>query len=116
MPFLEASSKQKGKELEDLVRVEVETGVRKDSAEIAVSSEDEEVEGAAENTPEHESSDPQNALRDYMLARDRTRRRVKPSSKYSDAEYVLHTLCIAEKIEYSEPVNFKEAMASNESK
>ena len=54
----------------------------------------------------------QQELNDYMLTRDRARRIPKPSSRYSEAEYLLYALCVAEKIEYVEPSNFQEAMKS----
>ena len=111
MPYLEGKSGQEVSEVEKMVQVEVEDI----PAEEEVASED-----AATNaevvTEVMEPSRSENNLDGYMLARDRARRNPRPSTRYSEEEYLLYVLCIAENIEYVEPVSFKEAMASKESK
>ena len=48
---------------------------------------------------------------EYMLARDRVRRR---PARYSDYEMSFFALCVAEIIEHSEPASYSEAMKSKD--
>lgn len=39
----------------------------------------------------------------YLLARDRTRRNIRPPTKFSDSDFVYYALCVAEELELNEP-------------
>lgn len=76
-------------------------------------------EGENEDTQSEESENEaqpasQQDLSDYMLARDRVRREIHPPSRYRHAELLCFALAIAEKVEYSEPKNYEEEIASAE--
>jgi len=49
------------------------------------------------------------------LARDRTRRQIKPPQRYVQADVVSFALSVAEDIELQDPVTYREAITSNES-
>lgn len=48
-------------------------------------------------------------LTDYILARDRVRRKIKPPSKFGDTDFVAYALASAEAIEIEEPKSYEEA-------
>jgi len=51
----------------------------------------------------------------YNLARDRTRRQIKPPQRYAQADVVSFALSVVEDIEAHDPVTYREAITSNES-
>ena len=53
-------------------------------------------------------------MRNYLLARDRQRRVITPPARHSISSLVYYALCVAEGIECSEPLNYKDALRSNE--
>ena len=68
---------------------------------------------SSENEKEDDHSQEED-LSDYILARDRVRRQIKPPSKYEDADLVAYALASAEDIELEEPRSFAEAKQSKE--
>ena len=56
----------------------------------------------------------QEDLSEYLLARDRVRRQIKPPSKYEDADLVVYALASAEDIEQEEPRSFTEEKLSKD--
>ena len=53
-------------------------------------------------------------LADYELVRDRTRRNIKPNSKYSNADFMSFAFCTGQNIDNTEPVTYDEAISSIE--
>jgi Reverse transcriptase (RNA-dependent DNA polymerase) len=49
----------------------------------------------------------------YSLARDRSRREIKPPSRYGLSDFA-YCLAVAEDVEYGEPSNYKEVVASSD--
>ena len=49
-------------------------------------------------------------LHDYQLAKDRMRRQIKAPAKYAHAEVASYAFNIAEELENTEPLTFKEAV------
>lgn len=84
----------------DSTRIEVETcrngRVQEDEEDEQITS-DQEENGA-------------NDLRDYLLARDRIRRNITPSNRFSNADMIYYALSMAESIKYQEPSNYREAI------
>ena len=61
-----------------------------------------EVKCESSSSSDEEAEDDRNQqgdLKDYILARDRVRRQIKPPSKYEDADLVAYALASAEDIE-----------------
>lgn len=53
-------------------------------------------------------------LQDYQLTRDRQRRQIIPSRRFGEADIVHLALNVAEKVEYSDPKTYVEALSSPE--
>ena len=53
-------------------------------------------------------------LTDYILARDRVRRKIKPPSKFGDTDLVAYALASSEAIEIEEPKSYQEARRSKD--
>jgi hypothetical protein len=47
----------------------------------------------------------------YSLVRDRSRREIKPHSRYDHSDFAYY-LVVAEEVEFGEPSNYKEVVAS----
>lgn len=64
-----------------------------------------------EEADEHANDDRPQSLDNYVLARDRKRRRnVRPPSKYEDINFVVYALNTAEDLEVDEPKSYAEAI------
>lgn len=75
----------------------------------------EEVTVEASSSSEDESELTQEEdLSDYILARDRVRRKIKPPLKYEDADLIAYALASAEAIDQQEPRSFAEAKHSKD--
>ena len=93
-----------------------------ETSELQTESESENTagsEGYSESDEEegltfHEESETetQPEVSGYLLARDRTRRNVRPPSRYEDANLVAYALSVSEDIEPEEPKSFAEAKLS----
>ena len=55
-------------------------------------------------------------LTDYMLARDKKKRIIKPPSRYDDGDVAAYALVMADLIEEEEPLTFSEAIRSKNGK
>lgn len=72
------------------------------------------VEGQETEIEGHEQGD--NSLEGYMLARDRTRRTIKPPTRFSNTDMLYFALNVAENIECEEPKNYQEAISYEENR
>lgn len=63
-----------------------------------------------ETTTQEEEED----LSEYILAKDRVRRQIKPLSKYGDTDLVAYALASAEEIETEEPKSYAEPRRSKD--
>ena len=81
-------------------------------------TEEEEIQGL--KSVEEDGSETSSALgqtddlRNYVLARDRVRRTIKPPSKFEDGDFVAYALASSEDVEIEEPKSFHDAMKSKE--
>ena len=100
MPFRSTSDAGKEKVETSEFEVEAEENQQQQKEEIS----------ASESSQEPQPPTPQS----WKLARDRARRAVKPSTKYSDAEFLFFCLLVAEEVEYSEPCSYEEAVESKD--
>ena len=92
---------------------EVQEKIRNDEeAESSATTHEEESENSEDDLDE-ELNQPED-LRNYVLARDRERRTIRPPSKFEDADYLAYALASAEDIEIEEPKSYKEAMNSKD--
>lgn len=65
---------------------------------------------------ESDSEDAPKDLKNYMLARDRTRRSIKPPSRFDDADVAAYGLVMSELIEENEPLTYGEAIHGKDGK
>lgn len=68
----------------------------------------------SENESDKEASP--NDLKNYMLARDRKKRTIRPPSRFDDADVAAYALMMSEVIEEDEPLTFGEAIRSRNGK
>ena len=108
MPYIEHNKQNEASK--DNTSVEVEL-LEKESSDSEVDSEVNEDPQIISND---EVSQEVDDLRNYQLARDRQRRVITPPARYNNSSLVYYALCVAEGIECSEPLNYKEALRSNE--
>lgn len=73
-------------------------------------------EGEVDSDDEAEKEDSPTDLKNYMLARDRTKRTIKPPSRFDDADVAAYALVMSELVEEDEPLNFGEAIRSKNGK
>ena len=113
MPYLE---KSEGSKESDSTQIEVEN---QDSfLEPMIIAEDQSLKpnDVTSDTDEEGPSQPDD-LRNYQLARDRTRRQnIKAPARYAEADIISYALCAAEKLECSEPATYTEAVSTSERK
>lgn len=89
----------------------------KQSSYSSERSESTEKETEFEVEPETENSDKEDSLDDYVLARDRERRKnTRPPSRYEDGNFVAYALNTVEDLEIEEPKSYAEAMKSKQRK
>ena len=82
-------------------------------SQVQQETEDTDVPHSPQQPPPQQQSSP-TAQGSWKLARDRAKRNVRPSSRYSDAEYLFYCLMVAEEIEYSEPSSYEETVESKD--
>lgn len=78
------------------------------------SQEESTTEDETEKEPEEDTEGNSESLEDYVLARDRKRRVIKPPSKFEDADFLAYALASAEDIDICEPKSYQEAMKSKD--
>ena len=66
-----------------------------------------------EDEDEQENSEDLN-LDDYILARDRQRREIRPPSRFEDTNFMAYALASAEDIDQDEPSSYFEATKSRD--
>lgn len=103
---------------EDLIR-----GPTPSDSESEESTEEDSGSESTEPEKEHsvdtetEADNKEDSLDEYVLARDRERRRnIRPPSRYEDGNFVAYALNTVEDLEVEEPKTFAEAMKSKQRK
>lgn len=92
-----------------------ENSNKEDSNSDISESSDTETKHEAED--ETETRDKEQTLNEYVLARDRERRKnTRPPSRYEDGNFVAYALNTVEDLEVEEPKSYGEAMRSTERK
>lgn len=69
----------------------------------------------SESESEAEEDSPKD-LKNYMLARDRKKRNIRPPSRFDDADVAAYALVMSEQVEEDEPLTFWEAIRSKDGK